>query len=146
MAHTFSSVTIERMSLNGKPIGEIGLEALQLGVFDIPVVMVSADEAGCREAKEWLGNIELAAVKKGLSTHRAISLHPEDACELIRSKAKLALQRLKEFAPLKMEGPFKLQVDCFTEQQAQARAQKVSGQLIGSKSYIVQSRNPLDLY
>ena len=146
MAHTFSSVTIEEMFLNGKPIGEIAVHALQLGVFDIPVVMVSADEAGCREAKEWLGNIELAPVKKGLSTHSAISLHPKDACDLIRSKAKLALQRLKEFAPLKIEGPLELKTNCFTEEQAQVRAQKKGGQLVGPRSYVVQSQNPLDLY
>ena len=53
MAHTFSSAEIENMWLNGKRIGEIAIEALQIGIFGVPVVMVSADEAGCREAREW---------------------------------------------------------------------------------------------
>ena len=55
MAHTFSSLAIENMWLNGARIGEIGMEALIFGAFDVPVVMVSGDEAGCQEAREWLG-------------------------------------------------------------------------------------------
>ena len=60
MAHTFSPVTIKGFTLNGRPIGEIGIEALQLGALGIPVVLVTADEAGCREARDLLGDIELA--------------------------------------------------------------------------------------
>ena len=88
MAHTFSPVTIKGMALNGRPIGEIGVEALQLGALGIPVVLVTADEAGCREARDLLGDIELAPVKRGLGLHAAVSMHPDDACDLIRRKAK----------------------------------------------------------
>ena len=85
MAHTSSSASIEGMFLNGRAIGEIGLEAIRLGARGIPLVMVAADEAGCREARDWLGDVEVAPVKKGLGTHWAISLHPADADELIRA-------------------------------------------------------------
>ena len=88
MAHTFSPVTIKGMALNGRPIGEIGVEALQLGALAIPVVLVTADEAGCREARDLLGDIELAPVKRGLGLHAAVSMHPDDACDLIRRKAR----------------------------------------------------------
>jgi D-aminopeptidase len=45
------------------PIGEIGIESLFLGAHGVPLVMVSADEAGCREAREWLGDIEVAPTR-----------------------------------------------------------------------------------
>ena len=110
MAHTFSSLAIENMWLNGRRIGEIAMEALIFGSFDVPVVMVSGDEAGCQEALEWLGNVEVAPVKQGLGTHWAISLHPADADDLIREKTKVALQRLDEFEPFKVPPPLELRV------------------------------------
>jgi D-amino peptidase len=147
MAHTFSSASIERMTLNGRPIGEIGLESLQLGALGIPVVMVSGDEAGCREAREWLGHIELAPVKKGLATHKAVSLHPKDACDLIREKARRALERLEEFSPLTMDGPFELRVDCFTGQQAVGRAQRrPESQRVGPRSIVRTADSVLDVF
>jgi len=121
------------------------LPALQLGALGIPVVMVSADEAGCRETRQWLGDIEPAPVKKRLSTHAAISLHPQDADDLIRSKAKRVLERISDFQPLRTNGPLELRVDCFTGQQAKVRAAKACGQPIGPTSFVVRAENPLDL-
>lgn len=144
MAHTFSSAEIENMWLNGRRIGEIAIEALQIGVFGVPVVMVSADEAGCREAKGWLGNVEAAPTKQGLATHWAISLHPADAGELIRAKTVVALQRLNDFKPFTLEPPFELKVDCYTEEQTQRRAERKGGVLIGPKSFVIRTDTPLD--
>lgn len=144
MAHTFSSVTIQRMVLNGREIGEIGVEALQIGHFGVPVVMVSADEAGCREAREWLGDVEVAPTKRGLDMHQAISLQPEDACDLIREKARTALQRVGDFAPLTLDPPYECRTDCFTEEQARARAKVKGGEFVAPRSYVVRSDSPLD--
>ena len=145
MAHTFSSAAIECITLNGKVIGEIGIHALILGDFDIPVVMVSSDEAGCREAQEWLGNVEIAPVKKGFGPHSAVSMHPADACELLMKKARQALERLQDFRPFKMKGPFEIRVDCYTEEQAKIRAEKVQAELVGPRSYVTRCQFARDL-
>ena len=144
MAHTFSSLAIENMWLNGKRIGEIAMEALIFGSFDVPVVMVSGDEAGCQEAQEWLGNVEVAPVKKGLGTHWAISLHPADADDLIREKTRVALQRLDEFKPFKVAPPLELRVDCYTREQALERfGREPAAKLIGPKSFLVRADSPI---
>ena len=132
------------MWLNGKRIGEIGMEALIFGTFDVPVVMVSGDEAGCQEALAWLGNVEVAPVKKGLGTHWAISLHPADADDLIREKTKVALQRLDEFEPFKVPPPLELRVDCYTQEQALERfSREQDADLIGPKSFLVRADSPI---
>ena len=146
LAHTFSSVTVKEMILNGRPIGEIAIQALQLGVFDIPVVMVSGDRAACDEAIDWLGDVEVAPVKKGISAHSAVSMHPADACDLVCAAAKRALARLGDFAPFKMSPPFELRVDCFTADQADARARKAGGRRSGPTDYVVRTEDPLDLH
>ncbi len=145
LAHSFSSAAIEKMMLNGRPVGEIALEALQIGHFGVPLAMVSADEAGCREALHWLGDVEVAPTKRGLSTHQAISLHPDDACDLIRSRAQAALERLKDFRPFALPPPYQLRTDCFTEDQARARAERKGAEFIPPRSYVIRTDNCLDL-
>jgi D-amino peptidase len=145
LAHTFSSVGIENMWLNGKRIGEIGIQSLVLGGFGIPVVMVSADEAGCREAVEWLGDVETAPTKRGLNAHGAVSLHPEDACDLIRAKAQAALARLADFKPLTLDPPYELRTDCYTAEYAQRRAARKNGVMDGPKSFVVTLQDACDL-
>lgn len=145
MPHTFSASEVENMWLNGKKIGEIAVEALQFGVFNVPVAMVSADEAGCNEAKEWLGDVEVAPTKKGLGRHQAISLHPKDADELIRRKTIAALKRVKDFKPYRMPGPLELRVDCYMEDQADLRAKMPLTERIGPKSVRIRTQNPLEL-
>ena len=146
MAHTFSSAAIQGMWLNDRPIGEIGIEALQIGAFGVPVVMVSADEAGCREAREWLGDVEVAPTKRGLASHWAVSLHPADACGLIREKAKAALGRLDDFNPTQLDPPFELRIECYTDEQARAWAEKKGGTVTGERVFTVCADDPLDLF
>ncbi len=145
LAHTFSSASVEKMTLNGEAIGEIAIEALQIGHFGVPVVMVSADEAGCREAKEWLGEVEIAPTKRGLATHQAVSLHPADACELIRSQACAALSRLQDFTPFALDPPYELLIDCFTRQQARIRAESKGGEFVPPRGCFIKTDNCLDL-
>lgn len=146
MAHTFSPVTIKSFTLNGTPIGEIGIEALQLGALGIPVLLVTADEAGCAEARELLGDIEVAAVKKGLGLHAAVSMHPDDACDLIRRKAARAVERAGEIDPFRMQGPFQLSIECFTADQARTWADKLGGERVGEAGCLVRAASPLDLW
>ena len=144
MAHTFSSAAVKGMWLNERPIGEIGFEALQIGTFGVPVVMVSADEAGCREAKEWLGNIEVAPTKRGLGTHQAVSLHPQDACDLIRERTAAALARIGEFRPFSLPPPFEQRLECYTPEQARARCERAGGTMTTPSSFVVRTDSPLD--
>lgn len=144
MAHTFSSAEIENMWLNGSRIGEIAVEALQLGVSGVPVVMVSADEAGCREAQEWLGDVEIAPTKVGLGTHQAVSLHPKDADDLIGEKTKAALGRIGDFTPFTMDPPFELRTDCFTPEQAERRANIKGGEFVSPRSVVIRTETPID--
>ena len=95
--------------------------------------MVSADEAGCEEAQQFLGeeaqqflgDVEMAPTKRGLGRNQAISKHPADACDLIREKATAALARLSDFTPFTRPAPYELEVTCYTAEQAPS----VSGSL-----------------
>jgi len=122
----------------------IALQALVIGAFGIPVALVSGDESACAEAQEWLGDVEVAPTKRGLHTHQAVSLHPTDACDLIRDRTRYAVTRLQELRPFTLEPPYELRVECFNEEQARHRANKYNAELNG-KHYVLRTQNPLDL-
>ena len=92
MAHTFSSATLQRMVLNDRETGEIGVEGLQIGHFGMPVVMVSAGEAWCREAREWLGDAEVAPTERGLDTHLHHHQHGHESRTRSRSAGRAFLE------------------------------------------------------
>ena len=144
MAHTFSSAEIADMRLNERSIGEIAMEALQFGSIGVPVIMVSGDDKACNEAVEWLGDIETAPVKHGLSTHQALSLHPKDADDLIRDKTVAAIERLGEFSPFTIPPPYALEVECFTEEIADHRATLPLTERTGPRTVVLKTDNVLD--
>ena len=146
MAHTGSSANTEAVYLNGELIGEIGLAAISLGAMGVPIVMVAGDGAGCREAEQWIEDLELAPVKEGLNKHGAISLHPHDACELIRAQTGKALRRLHEFKPVRRDGPFELRVDYFTAEQADVKAEQAGDRRIGERSTIRHANTAAELF
>ncbi|MBC7327530.1 M55 family metallopeptidase [bacterium] len=112
LEHTMSSSSWVNAYLNGKRIGELAFVAGYAGTYDIPIALVTGDDAVCKEAKQLLGDeVETVAVKKALSRTSARCLNPKKACELIKNSAKKALQNLSKMKPLKIPGPVVLRVE-----------------------------------
>ena len=109
-AHTISSARLADVRLNGISMPEAGINAAIAGNFNVPIIMISGDDAIVKEATDLLGNIEGAVVKWAISFHSAKTLTPEMAYELIREKTKKAIQRIKEFKPYKIKQPVQLDV------------------------------------
>lgn len=81
--------------VNGKPYGELGIDAELAAEAGVPVVMVSGDDKICAEARGWLGNVETAMVKQGLARNCALCLSPKRGQQLVYESAKRAVERLK---------------------------------------------------
>ena len=94
--HTWSGKRVSNLWLNGDLVGETGLNAALCGHFAVPVLMVSGDEAVCREATALLGAIEAVAVKEATGRMAAHCLPPEMAQEKIYEAARRAVTRLRE--------------------------------------------------
>jgi D-amino peptidase len=109
-AHTMSSASLADVRLNGISMPEAGVNAAIAGHFNVPVIMISGDDAIVKEATALLGNIEGAVVKWAYGFHSARTLMPEAAYELIREKVKQAIGRIKDFKPYKLRTPVQLDV------------------------------------
>ena len=112
LAHSYSSVSVQNMWLNGEPVGEIGFDSAVAGVLGVPVVFVSSCRKGVEEARAILGDVETVAVKDGLGRNAAVSLSPQKALTLIREKAERAVRRIGDFKPLdRFKPPFELKTE-----------------------------------
>lgn len=100
LAHTFTG-RIRKLSINGREVGETGMNAMIAGAFGVPVGLVTGDAVLEREAKEFFGgNIEFATVKIPTGSYSANCLPPERAQDVIREAARRAVERARDFKPV----------------------------------------------
>jgi len=109
-AHTFSSARLADVRLNNISMSEGSFNAAVAGHFNVPVIMVSGDDAAVKEVTSAIGNIEGAVVKWNYGFHSAKTMMPEAAYDLIREKVKAAVSRIKDFKPYKVKTPVQLDV------------------------------------
>lgn len=107
--HTYSSVCVSHVELNGRPVGEIGLNAALAGHHGVPIGLVTGDQAAIAEATALLGpSLKSVTVKRAIGNQSATCLHPEETQSLIRQAAEHAISA--EVAPLKLDSPVVLRL------------------------------------
>jgi D-amino peptidase len=111
MAHSYSSLGIQTLLMNGKPVGEIETQAALAGAFGTPVIFLSGDRAAAADLRAIVPNAELAVVKEGLANYACISLSARSACDLIRDRARVAMQNAGAIKPYRVEGPVTIQIE-----------------------------------
>ncbi len=114
--HTYTSLVYEAR-LNGRPVGELAINAALAGTYGVPVALVSGDQALAAEARDVLGaSVETVVVKHAVGRFAARSVAPSEACRLIREGATQALRR--PHAPFRFPAPVHLEVDFALTQMA----------------------------
>ena len=95
MNHTISGRDFQNLWFNGTLVGETGINAALCGTWGCPVLLVTGDDASCREGTELLGNgLTTVAVKRGLSSESAREIsRPPAPVELIEDGREAALVR-----------------------------------------------------
>lgn len=107
--HTYAD-RIHEARLNGKAVGELGINAAFAGTHGVPVALVSGDAALAAEAKDILGDgVATVVVKQAVSRHAAHSVAPAVACRMIREEVARALKRSHK--PFVLPAPITLEVD-----------------------------------
>jgi len=121
-AHTMSSANLADVRLNGISVPEAGINAAIAGHFNVPIIMISGDDAVAKEVTALLGNIETAIVKWAYGFHSAKTMTPAAGIDLIREKVKRAIGRIKEFKSYKLKTPIEVEVRFKNYRPAEALA------------------------
>jgi D-amino peptidase len=114
--HTYAGL-VHEARLNGRPVGELGINAALAGSHGVPVAMVSGDQALAAEARALLGPaVEAVIVKHAVGRFAARSVAPAESCRRIREGAAAALRR--RHLPLTLDRPVRLEVEFALTQMA----------------------------
>ena len=92
IAHTYSYAPT-LTTLQGKPVGEAGINALALSAWGVPVGLVSGDDEVAKETEAWFPWAEQVVVKSAVSRRAAASVHPRVARDRVRAGAERAVRR-----------------------------------------------------
>lgn len=144
--HTMTSQGWQSIQLNGRMIGEIGLDALIFGRSGVPVCLVSGDDKTCSEAKDELGDIVVHATKTATSRHSAIIKPPLRSRLELKDAVKKAVQLTAFCNPYSLPGPYELIMRFLHTEQADARRyDNVNAQRMDGLTAVYRSDDLIDL-
>lgn len=127
MAHSYSSLGIQNMLLNGKPVGEIETRTALAGVFGTPVILLTGDLAAVEEMRAIQPATELAAVKEGIGRYTCLTLSAQAARDLIRESARKAMAKMGTIRPYRIDGPVSIQIEHTTRNSLKMDAGHAAG-------------------
>jgi D-amino peptidase len=133
--------------INGRSVGELGIEACYAGHWNIPLVLVQGDEACCREAEEQFPGVVTAVVKKAESRDRAGGLDAAAARRLTARKIAEALEKLRTAKPqpFKPTLPMTVSIRMRTVDAADAAAKKPGVQRVDPFTVAAQVERQCDV-
>lgn len=144
--HSLAGICVNEFRINGKVVGETELNAAVAGDFNVPALLITGDDAYVEEVKQTLPNIEAAVVKRGIDRFAAELIPPKKAQQMIREKAQLGVERIKEIKPYKVEGPITFEIDFKATNQALMTTTIPSVELIGPKTIRFTSADMVTAY
>lgn len=139
--HTLSGVAIHRLVLNGKEVGEAGLNAAIAGAFHVPVVLVTGDSQTAQEVETDIPGVYAVAVKTGITGLSSLAMHPQRARELIRQTAKEALLNRSRVKPIELPQVNTIEIEFTKSQFATAVSWMPGVEMIDGRTVRYQSED-----
>lgn len=96
---------IKDLILNGVSVGEIGIEAAIAGDWNVPLVMITADSAGVKEAHNLVSDVVGVSVKESLWHSGGACSSCRLTARLIREAATGIVKNTPSAKPWKVENP-----------------------------------------
>ncbi|HEY5912281.1 MAG TPA: M55 family metallopeptidase [Verrucomicrobiae bacterium] len=104
--HTQSSKSENRYWYNGVESGELVQTAAVAGHFGVPPILVTGDEATCREAERFFGKtVVTVAVKKGVARESAVLYPFEETRRALYRGARRAMAAIPRCRPYRLDLP-----------------------------------------
>jgi D-amino peptidase len=123
-------------------VGETGINAALCGSWNCPVVLVTGDEAACREGRKLLGDgVTTAAVKKGLGRFSARQFPAARARELIEDAARRAVENRAAVRPYDPGSPCEILVDFNTSDHVEKYRFRAGVEITGSRQISSQAED-----
>ncbi len=96
--HTYEPDIVD-IEINGLSVGEIGMETAIAGVYDVPLVMITADNIGVREAERLVPGVLGVSVKESISEFAALCYPLDVTRKKIYEAAKSVAENVPDTNP-----------------------------------------------
>jgi len=144
--HTINSGVVSEVRANGRPIGEIDINAAMAGELGVPVAMVSGDTSAVEQALAFMPRIETAVTMEPVGSYSAKIVAPSVACDLIGQAARRGLRRLSEMEPVTFGSPLFLEIRFHDTAMADAAAMIPTVERIDGRTCAVRAAGMVEAY
>jgi D-amino peptidase len=146
LSHTYNPSVVSRVTLNGVPCGESGINALVALGHGVPIALITGDQVTMTEIEPFAPQVEQVVVKGSITRFAAAQVHPQDAQEMIRAGAEAALGRLGSVPLPDIELPARLDVELQTADMADVASWVRDVERSGTRSVRITGDDPLQIY
>ena len=110
LAHVYSSSTFTSHLIDGKPVGEIHIDAAIAGKRGVKTIFAASDDICVSQALASLPWIKTVVTKESLAWNNCISKHPFAVCDEIYEAVTEAVKHINEMKAYTVKTPFELTV------------------------------------
>jgi D-amino peptidase len=146
LSHTYFPTAFAEVTVNGTVAGEAGINALVAAAYRVPIVLVTGDATTAEETTPFCPGIKTAVVKQSVTRFAAESLHPEVARDLIRDRARAAIEELATATPPAIELPATLAISFRSSDYCELAARIAGVERTGDLSARIVGDDPLWIY
>jgi len=93
LSHTYNPEVFAGARLDGREVGESGINALVAEHYSVPIALVTGDQVTWAETKPYAAGAVSVITKESITRGAADSLHPDESCRLIKDAAARAVRR-----------------------------------------------------
>lgn len=108
--HTSWSQTVSEVRVNGRPVGEVELNAAYVGELGIPVLMVSGDDVLSADLAQSMPRVRTVVTKRALGRYQAETAHPSVVHAALRTAAREAIDAADRATPYVVAPPITLEL------------------------------------
>ncbi|KPK62080.1 hypothetical protein AMJ83_11675, partial [candidate division WOR_3 bacterium SM23_42] len=147
MEHTYSSISVYNVSINGQYVGETEINAALAGHYRVPLGLVTGDNMLLKEVRKFFDEqIEVVLTKHGISRFAAQCRHPKDVHEEIEMKAARVMKKIQELKIFRFKIPLSAEIDLSTTLIADM-AELIPGvKRIDGRKLIFRAKDILEFY
>ena len=146
LSHTYFPLAFAEVTVNGVVAGEAGINSLVSAAYQVPIVLVTGDETTAEETERFCPGIKAAVVKRSVSGFSAESLHPAAARDLIRERARSAIEDLPTARQTAVSLPATLGISFRSSDYCELACRIAGVERTGDLSASITGDDPLRIY
>ena len=126
--HTISSKTNFSISFGGVEMSEFSIHAILCAAYNVPIIAVVGDEAACNQAKEYVPDIYVGAVKR--ADERNVATTFSDADDILVSTIENALINRDKVSMISYSVPSELETVYYRTDMCESALKKATGNVV----------------